>query len=203
MTGDPFMETSTENKDHNASERWQRQQSRCRFCLLYNDLVLHADVQLLLEAWGMSSYAGKHCTQQPIQLFFPQYLFCVPPSLDTVYSNRCQFACVLCLLCSVIRPRFACLPVWRCALQLWWHLHCNSHLMFQQHCIWMISAKENTTRPYAYFCRCCLVAKSPDSWKMGRCKPWSAEWPCSVHNKPSDSRRPRWLAIWPTHVKAF
>lgn len=81
------METSTENKEHNASERWQRQQSRCRLCLLYNDLVLHADVQLLLEAWGMLSYAGKHCTQQPIQFFSHNISFVCTAFTSRVFKS--------------------------------------------------------------------------------------------------------------------
>lgn len=94
MARDPFMEISTENNEHNASEKWDWQWSRCWICLQYNDLVRHTDVQLLLEAWGMSSYAGKHCIQQPSQSFPTISLFSVPLSLDTVYLNHCPWFCM-------------------------------------------------------------------------------------------------------------
>lgn len=100
MAGGPFIETSTEKMEHNAAERRYWQPSRCWICLLHNDLVRHTDVQLLVEAWGMSSYARKHCTQQPIRSFPTISLFSVPLSLDTVYLNCCPCVCICPLFTS-------------------------------------------------------------------------------------------------------
>lgn len=94
MSVGPFMKTSTEKEEHKQAEKWYWQPSRCWICLLHNDLVLHTDVQLLVEAWGMSSYVRKHCTQQPIQSFPTICLFSVPLSLDTVHFNHCPCVCM-------------------------------------------------------------------------------------------------------------
>ena len=93
--------TGHRHSEQGASERWHWW-SRCWICLLYNDLLCHTDVQLLFEAWGMSSYAGKHCTKQPIQFFPTISLFSVPLSFDIVYLNRCPWFC----MCS--RFKFFC-----------------------------------------------------------------------------------------------
>lgn len=135
--------------------------------------------------------------------FFPTIsLFRAPPSLDSVYSNQwfcmCPLFTLFCDQASICMSTRLLSSFGGIATVIL--TSCSNSTAFE----WSLQRKTALGPMHIFFCRCCLVAKitrQREDGTMQTVKCWTA--PAAFITKPSDSRRPRWLAIWPTHVKAL